>query len=206
MQAASDRSRLFELRRDRTAARRSADLLEHKCEVLLRELARKTAARDALRNAIASRLAIARGLLQVARVEAGTDAIEEAGLAQHVGCTIDRRVAPVMGVPIVDLEISCEPFRALYGTAGTTESMDVAGASFHALLPDLSTLAAREQAVVRLRLAVRKATKLLNALRKVVVPRIERDIRAIVEGLEEEERDEAVRSRFRNARVRHSQP
>jgi vacuolar-type H+-ATPase subunit D/Vma8 len=198
MQLSSDRSRLFELRRDRAAAHRSAELLEHKCEVLLRELSRKTAARDALRRSVASRYETAYSLLRVARVEAGPARIASAALAQTLRCRIERRLVPVMGVSLVELDVTCEPFRAGYGAAGTTESTDVAGASFAALVPDLCVLAARELTVRRLRLALRKATKLLNALRKVVVPRIEHDIRAIVDGLEEEERDEAVRRRFRD--------
>ena len=44
-----------------------------------------------------------------------------------------------------------------------------------------------------LTMAMRKTAKLLNALQKVVLPRIESDIRAIVDGIEEDERDEAVR-------------
>ena len=49
--------------------------------------------------------------------------------------------------------------------------------------------------MVRLSAAMKKTNKLLNALQKVVLPRIERDIHAIVDGIEEDERDEAVRRR-----------
>lgn len=195
---AGNRSRLFELRRDRVAALRSAELLERKREVLLRELARRIGERDALRAAIEPRYTTAHALLRVARVEAGTHAIAAAGLAQSVHCRIEKHTTAVMGVPLVGLEASCEPFVARYGTAGTSESMDVAGAAFAALVPDLIRLAQDEQAVVRLRLALRKATRLLNSLQKLVIPQIEAGIRAIVEGLEEEERDEAVRRRMRH--------
>ncbi len=196
MDLAINRSRLFELRRDRAAAHRSAELLERKREVLLRELSKKTASRDALRASIEPRYQGAHELLRIARVEAGTHAIAGAGEAQKLRARIERRVTPVMGVSLVELEIACEPFRAAYGTAPTTESVDVAGASFAALLPDLFRLAQEELAVTRLRLALRKVTKLFNSLQKVVIPRIEHDIRAIVDGLEEEERDESVRRRM----------
>jgi vacuolar-type H+-ATPase subunit D/Vma8 len=62
-------------------------------------------------------------------------------------------------------------------------------------------LAEQEQAVTRLNLAMRKTTRLLNALDKVILPNIDREIRAIVEGLEEEERDESARSRWRVRRT-----
>jgi len=56
-------------------------------------------------------------------------------------------------------------------------------------------LAQEETAVARLSAAMRKTTKLLNALQKVVLPRIEREIRAIVDGIDEDERDDAGRRR-----------
>ena len=64
-------------------------------------------------------------------------------------------------------------------------------------------LAQEEIALTRLSAAMRKTTKLLNALQKVVLPRIERDIRAIVDGIEEDERDDAVRRRVGMRRVDH---
>ena len=100
-----------------------------------------------------------------------------------------------MGVRIPQLSAIVEPYRAFYGAAATTESLDEAGAAFTELLPHIVALAQEELAVVRISDAMKKTTRLLNALQKVVLPRIEHDIRAIVEGIEEDERDEAVRRR-----------
>ena len=100
-----------------------------------------------------------------------------------------------MGVRIPLLSAAGGPYRAFYGAAATAESLDECGAAFTALLPHIVALAQEELAVVRLSLAMKKTTKLLNALQKVVLPRIESDIRAIVDGIEEDERDEAVRRR-----------
>lgn len=189
------RSRLFELRRDRAAAERSAELLDRKREVLLREIARRGRLRDELRNVVAAEYAEARKRLDVARVELGLQGIEAAALAQPARSTLTQRITSVMGVRIPQLTASVEPYRAFYGAAATAESLDECGAAFTALLPHLVALAQEETAVVRLGAAMRKTTKLLNALQKVVLPRIERDIRAIVDGIEEDERDEGVRRR-----------
>jgi H(+)-transporting ATP synthase subunit D len=187
------RSRLYELRRDRVAAHRSAELLERQREVLLRELTRRIARRDALRKAVTARHAEALRLLAIARVEMGTTGVAAAALAQAPRYTITSRLGSIMGVRLIELTSRFDAFRASYGVAATRESLDRAGAAFHDLLPELVRLLQEEFAVSRLRRAARKTTKLVNALNKIVLPRIEREIRATVEGIEEEERDENVR-------------
>lgn len=195
MIGSATRSRLFELRRERLAAERSAELLERKREVLLREIARRERLRDELREAVAIHYAEARQRLAIARVELGLPAIEAAALAQPARFEITQRITSVMGVRIPQLSASVETYRAFYGAAATAESLDECGAAFTALIPHLVALAQEESAVVRLSAAMKKTTKLLNALQKVVLPRIASDIHAIVDGIEEDERDEAVRRR-----------
>lgn len=188
-------SRLFELRRDRLAAQRSAGLLDRKREALMREMARRRRLRDELRKIVDDSYRAARQKLAAARIELGLEAIEAAALAQPATCSIASRATSVMGVRMLQIEPSVRPYRACYGAAETAASIDEAGAAFTALVPEIVRLAQEENAVARLQMAMRKITRLLNALRKVVLPRIEHEIRATVEGIEEEERDEAVRMR-----------
>jgi V/A-type H+-transporting ATPase subunit D len=193
MIGSATRSRLFELRRDRGAALRSAELLDRKREVLLREIARRERILGELRDVVGARHAEAHRLLRIARVELGMRGVEAAALAQPARFTLAERDRSVMGVRIPQFSATIEPYRAFYGAAATAESLDEAGAAFSELFPTVVALAQEEIAVSRLSIAIRKTTKLLNALQKVVLPRIERDIRAIVDGIEEDERDDAVR-------------
>jgi H(+)-transporting ATP synthase subunit D len=195
MIGAATRSRLFELRRERTAAKRSAELLDRKREVLLREIARRERLRRELRNVAEAKYAEAQRRFTIARVELGMPAVEAAALAQPARHSIVHRQVSVMGVRIPLLTATVEPYRAFYGAAATTESIDECGAAFVELIPHLVALAQEEIALARLSAAMRKTTKLLNALQKVVLPRIEHDIHAIVDGLEEDERDDAIRRR-----------
>ena len=195
MIGAATRSRLFELRRERSAAKRSAELLDRKREVLLREIARRERARRKLRDIADAKYAEAHQRLRIARVELGMHGVEAAALAQPARHSIVHRQTSVMGVRIPLLTATVEPYRASYGAASTTESLDECGAAFTELIPHLVALAQEEIALARLSAAMRKTTKLLNALQKIVLPRIEHDIHAIVDGLEEEERDDAIRRR-----------
>ena len=199
MIGSTSRSRLYELRRDRVAAIRSAELLERKREVLLRETSRRAARRDALRAAVAVAYARASRLLAIARVELGSEAVAAAALAQPEAYTIEPREASVMGVRVPDLAVTTLPFRPAYGAASTRQSLDDAARAFHELLPEILRLAVAERAVSRLRMALRKTTKLVNALQKIVIPRLESEIRTTVDCIEEEERDEGVRRKVRMA-------
>ena len=193
MIVSTSRSRLYELRRDRIAAARSAELLERKREVLLRETAARIAKRDALRESVTRVLAAANHKLAVARVWHGVERVAAAALAQPLACTIESRELSIMGVRLIELRAEAQPFRAMYGPAATSQALDAAAIAFHNLLPDVIRLAGEEHAVSRLRLTLRKTTKLVNALQKIVLPRLLREIRLIVESIEEEERDESVR-------------
>lgn len=193
MIGAAIRSRLFELRRDRQAAQRSAELLDRKREALLREVLRRERKRIELRRIVDESVRQARAKFSIARVELGLDGIERASMAQSARFSLRRRLTSVMGVRIVQIEGTYQPYHAEYGAAPTAESLDETGAAFTALLPSVLQLAEQETAIRRLRFAMRKTTKLLNALRKVVLPKIEREIRLTIEGIEEEERDEFVR-------------
>lgn len=195
MIGAATRSRLFELRRDRGAAQRSAELLDRKREVLLREIARRERLRQRLREIVATGYAEAHQRLRVARVELGINGVDAAALAQPKTQTVERRELSVMGVRIPQLSVTVAPYRAFYGAAATAESLDECGAAFSALIPPIVELAQEEIAVARMSAAMRKTTKLLNALQKVLLPRIDRDIRTIVDGIEEDERDDSVRRR-----------
>ena len=199
MIGSTSRSRLYELRRDRVSAIRSAELLDRKREVLLRETNRRVVQRDALRATVAVAYARACRLLAVARVEIGSEAIAGAALAQPAAHSIERGETSVMGVRVPDLAVNTLPFRPAYGPAATSRSLDEAARAFHELLPELLRLAVAESAVSRLRLALRKTTKLVNALQKIVIPRIETEIRTTVDCIEEEERDEGVRRKVRVA-------
>jgi V/A-type H+-transporting ATPase subunit D len=197
MISSTARSRLFELRRDRGAARRSAELLDRKREVLVREVARRTARRNALRDTVTASYAAAQHELRIACVEHGHRAIAAAALAQPDRTRIEKHSSAVMGVRIAELRVAVPPFQAFYGAAATRASLDRAGVAFTHLLADALLLAAEDAALSRLSTALRKTTRLVNALQKIVLPRIDREIRMTLEGIEEEERDEALRRKCR---------
>jgi V/A-type H+-transporting ATPase subunit D len=187
------RSRLLRLQQERRAARLGWDLLDNKREAILRELLQRTRRRDELRSAVRQSLRDARRLLREARIEIGGAQIDRAALAQPVSVSVDIRHASIVGVPVPRLHARMNAFVPQYGAAGTTASLDAAGARFSALLPTLIALAQEEEAARNLHDGLVKTVRRLKALEQVVIPRLERDVRDVAAALEEDERDESLR-------------
>jgi V/A-type H+-transporting ATPase subunit D len=193
MTGAAVRSRLLILRRERGAARRGHDLLEQKREVLLRELLRRTRLRADVADRAAAALADARARLREAQTELGRLAVESAALAQTEMASVERRAKKLLGIALPALHGRFKPFRPRYGPGGTAESLDRAGSAFADALPVLVRLAEEDLAVRNLQEGFAKTVRRLNALEKVVLPRLDDEIRAVTTALEEEDRDEALR-------------
>jgi len=193
MTGAAVRSRLVELRRQRGAARRGQELLEQKREVLLRELLRRTRLRDESRDRAVAALRGARVHLRDAETELGQQTCAAAALAQPAVASVERGTETLLGIALPTLRARFAPFRPRYGPGGTAESLDQAGKAFAEVLPVLVRLAKEELAVRNLQRGFAQTVRRLNAIEKVILPRLDHEIRQVSSALEEEERDEALR-------------
>jgi len=190
---AASRSRLLELRALLESAGRGREVLERKRELLLYELRRTTARLVEERLRVLPALATAREALTAARIELGGAALDAAVLAQGEEAAVELRIGSIVGTPVPRLMARPAAFHPAYGPAGTASSLDVAGAAFAALLPDLARLAELETTAAGLRRGLRKTARRLSALERVLIPAYQADLAAVLGGLEEDERDEAVR-------------
>ena len=187
------RSQLLTLHQDRRAARLGRDLLDNKREAILREWLKRVRRRNELRAAVRRMLSDAAVILRQARIEIGAARIDGALLAQPVTASIEVREGSLVGVRMPRLQPRLEAFGPHYGPAATAASLDVAGAQYAALLPELIRLAEEEEGARNLQAGLVKTVRRLKALEQVVIPRLEREVRGVAAALEEEERDEAVR-------------
>jgi V/A-type H+-transporting ATPase subunit D len=194
-QPAATRWRLIELQRRRRAIDAGIDLLDRKREALIRAVARHRAAAADRRARVARALEGARLEVDRAAVLIGDTPALAAALVQPPTVTVAAVEDAIMGVHLFRLDATAALFQPAYGPGGTCEALDAAGRAFTALLPDLVALARDEQAERSLRRGLRRTSRTLNALRAVLRPAIEQDIRAVESSLEEEEREEAVRWR-----------
>jgi V/A-type H+-transporting ATPase subunit D len=193
MSVAPSRWVLIELKRRREAVRGGIDLLDRKREALVRQLLERRGRAEGLRAELAAALEEARSRIRRAFREIGRPACEAAALAQIASPSLDVRDDRVLGVRLPLVLASIEPFHISYGPGGTAASLDFAARAFADLIPALLKLASQETAIRNLQRALQRTTRTLNALKDMLLPEIEADIRAVAAGLEEEERDERAR-------------
>ena len=195
MSGAATRWRLIELQRHHQAIQTGAELLDRKREGLLRALAERSRASVEARAALTVALADADAVLARAIVEAGEAPALAATLAQPRIARLDVEHESVVGVRVPRLIASFDAAVPHYGPGGTCAALDDTVRAFAGLLPAIVRLAEEEEVERTLRRGLRRTTRTLNALRNVLLPAVEADIRAVASALEEEERDEAVRWR-----------
>lgn len=201
MNGGATRWRLLELQRRRKAIGGGIELLDRKREALLRALAERERAAAATRQTLAPRLAAARASLDEAAVDIGSGACRAAAAAQTPAAPIAIARDTVVGVRIPRVSGTFTRFAPQYGPGGTSARLDEAGRRYCAVLPWVVRVAEQEQAIECLRRGLRRTARTLNALRAILLPAVDADIRAVASGLEEEEREEAVRWRAGSPRA-----
>jgi V/A-type H+-transporting ATPase subunit D len=192
---AATRWRLLELQRHRRAIETGIELLDRKREGLLRALAQRHRQAIESRRRLETALESARGALDRAAVQIGDASARAAALAQPRFDGVAVRQETVVGVRVIRLSGAVPAFAAGYGPGGTCQALDDAGRRFTELIPEVVMLAQEERAARTITAGLRRTTRTLNALRAVLLPAVDADIRAVASGLEEEEREEAVRWR-----------
>ena len=97
-------------------------------------------------------------------------------------------------------------FAPQYGPAAASAKLDGTGADFYAVAVALVAFAEEEEAVRNLQSGLARTIRRLRALEEVLIPRLDREARAIAGALEEDERDDAVRYRQSSALRRTAWP
>ena len=197
---AATRSRWLELTRRRRAARRGREMLEEKRGALLAAVSTTRRRRDAARERASAALDAARDSLAAAEIELGAATIEAAALAQTVGAEVDFARRSLLGVSRTELRAVPVPFRLRFTPGGTSASLDRAALAFAEAVPLVLRLASEEVALRGLLAGLARTGRRCNALEHVVLPELDSEIRSIEDTLEEESRDEAVRTRRRAGR------
>lgn len=187
------RSRLLRLRRDLRAAEEGRNLLDRKREAIVRTIAERSPRCARHEAAAGVSLAAAREAVRGVQTQIGRAAVDGAALAQEPPPPLSMSDTIVVGVKIPRADLEPARFMPRYGPAGVPASLDHAGAAVVAALSDLAALASEAVALRRLRAALARTARRLNALDQIVLPSLAEQVRAIDAALEEEERDESTR-------------
>ena len=131
--------------------------------------------------------------LKRANVDVGFDELVDISNAIKEDKTINIKYLSLMGVDIPSVISEELETKISYGLYHTTVTVDECVVQFIILKKYIIKLAELNNTIVRLQKAIEKVQRRSNALKEVIIPREEKEVKKIASALEESERDEFVR-------------
>ena len=183
------KSNLLQTKRSLALAKVGFELLDKKRNIMLREMMSLMRDIEGVQEQIDATFADAYASLQKANFTVGQRENLNIANSNIFPDDITIQFRSVMGVeiPIVNYD---EPTPALtYGFAFTNSNLDDAYIKFLKVKRLTAMLAAIENSVYRLAFAIKQSQKRANALRNIVIPKLEQTVYFITGYLEEKERE-----------------
>ena len=179
------------------------DLLDRKRNILIREIMLLTNEANELKGSIDSAYKEAYDALRAANISLGVIS----GFAKSVPIEKELKLSTrsVMGTELVKCEMPHTENRLYYGLSQTDSRLDDAFIKFGRVKELTVKLAETENNIYRLSVGIRKAGRRANALKNIMIPKYEEQVRFISSALEEKEREEFSRMKvIKSAKLRKS--
>jgi len=183
------KSNLLQAKRSLSLAKVGFELLDKKRNIMLREMMALMTNIEGVQGQIDTTFSDAYSSLQKANFTIGQSEILNITNAGIFPDDITIQFKSVMGIetPVVNYDAPTPGLH--YGFAGTNSDLDDAYINFMKVKQLAAKLAAIENSVYRLAYAIKQAQKRANALRNIVIPRLEETVYFIAGYLEEKERE-----------------
>lgn len=182
---------LMKIKKSLELARVGYDLLDRKRNILIRETMGLIDSAADIRSRIAESYRVAYQALEEANMSMGIVDEFAAFVPVENGLTISSR--SVMGVEIPTVSLDPVPTDNYFGFRRTTAKLDEAYRRFNEVKQLTAELAQTENSVYRLATGIKKAQKRANALKNIIIPRFEEQVKTITSALDEKDREEFSR-------------
>lgn len=192
-QIVATKGNLIHARKSLALAKNGYQLMDRKRNILIREMMQLVDKVKLLRDEISDAYSLGYYLLQQANLSYGMILNVVDQIPVETGVRITYRSVMGVEVPTVLYEPSEKDVKIPYGLEGTSSLIDEAFFQFQKVKELTMILAEVDNAVYRLANAIQKTQKRANALKNIVIPNFEHEIRYISDSLEEKEREEFSR-------------
>lgn len=182
---------LMKIKKSLELAKVGYDLLDRKRNILIRETMGLIDSAADIRSRIAESYRVAYQALEEANMSMGIVDEFAAFVPVENGLTISSR--SVMGVEIPTVSLDPVPTDNYFGFRRTTAKLDEAYRRFNEVKRLTAELAQTENSVYRLATGIKKAQKRANALKNIIIPRFEEQVKTITSALDEKDREEFSR-------------
>ena len=183
------KSNLLQSKRSLALAKVGFELLDKKRNIMLREMMSLMEDIQGVQAQIDVTFSEAYASLQKANFTIGQSEILNITNTSIFPDDITIQFRSIMGVEIPIVFYDAPPPALYYGFASTNSDLDDAYIKFLKVKQLTAMLTAIENGVYRLAFAIKQAQKRANALRNIVIPRLEETVYFITGYLEEKERE-----------------
>jgi V/A-type H+-transporting ATPase subunit D len=190
-QVSPTKGNLLSTKKSLQLAKLGYDLMDRKRNVLIREMMTMVDKVKILRDQITQTYEEAYLALQQANISLGVVTQIANAIKVENGVSVVYR--SVMGVEIPSVRMAESELTFEYGFDESNSKLDEATLKFIEARRLTILLAEIDNAVFRLARAIQKTQKRANALRNIVLPQLQDDVKYISEALEEKEREEFTR-------------
>lgn len=182
---------LMKIKKSLELAKVGYELLDRKRNILIRETMSMIDSAKDIRARINESYRLAYGALEKANL--GMGLVDEFASFVPIENGICVSSRSVMGVEIPKVTLDAVKIDNYYGFKRTTAQLDEAYKLFNDVKTLTAELAETENGIYRLATGIKKAQKRANALKNIIIPRFEEQIKEISTALDEKEREEFTR-------------
>lgn len=190
--AVPTKGNLMAVKKSLSLARVGYELLDRKRNILIREMMALIDRASEIQGKIDNAFSEAYSALQKANISLGF--CNELSKTIPIDTSVSMDVRSIMGVEIPMLSIEQPETTELhYGLTHTNARFDEAVSRFMQVKYLTVELAEIENSVYRLAFAIKQTQKRANALKNIMIPRFEGDVKFITDALDEKDREEFSR-------------
>lgn len=182
---------LIKIKKSLEFAKVGYELLDRKRNILIRETMGMIDSAKDIRARIAGSYKLAYTALERANFSMGV--VDEFAEFVPVENGLSLSSRSVMGVEIPTVTLEPTRLDNYYGFKRTTAQLDEAYKCFNEAKVLTAELAETENSIYRLATGIKKAQKRANALKNIIIPRFEEQVKTISAALDEKEREEFSR-------------
>lgn len=184
------KSNMMKLQNSLKISKQGHELLDSKKIILTREIEKYKRSHEELEKELFDMMEKGRELIKAVNIDIGIEKFAKIANQVDIDDYIDIKNITLMGVEIPSAVHKQEQVKRTYEFYNTTNKVDEAMIYFNKIQEKLIEYAIQDTTIKRLKTASEKARKRANALQNVIIPEMEKNLKDIMEQLDERDREE----------------
>ena len=184
------KSNMMKLQNSLKISKQGHELLDSKKIILTREIEKYKRSHEELEKELFDMMENGRELIKAVNIDIGIEKFAKIANQVDIDDYIDIKNVTLMGVEIPSAVHKQEQVKRTYEFYNTTNKVDEAMIYFNKIQEKLIEYAIQDTTIKRLKTASEKARKRANALQNVIIPEMEKNLKDIMEQLDERDREE----------------